>query len=362
MPLNTASQNFLRVALEPWLAVNLSMFFPGIGQLYAGEKWKGLGFIGSAGVLIAIAFWSIFSSSGNTVTGLSCVVLFLMIYVLSLFDAFNCVNKQLNSQILEKIPRNNKDPWFAVFLSRILPGLGHLYGEQAISAAVLLCLIIICSSLTSIFSNLIIFVPIISAVACYHIFVTFPSPRRQRQNLIAVIALFVLIFGLVSSYLPKWINQKIEVFEIPSKSMLPTLQVGDRVFVNKYSHYSPKRGDVVVFKAPESAVTLDAETDKKKEQFFIKRVIGEPGQIVRVTDNFVYINDQPLRETYIVEPPVYEWGPVQVPEHSYVVMGDNRNNSFDSHIWGVLSHNYIVGRAYKVFWPPASIKSLINRN
>jgi signal peptidase I len=313
-------------------------------------------------MLIAIAFWSIFSSSGNTVTGLSCVVLFLIIYVLSLFDAYNCVNKQLNPQVSEKIPRRNKDPWFAVFLSRILPGLGHLYGEKAIFAAVWLCLMIICSSFTSIFSNLIIFVPIISAVACYHVFVTFPNPRRQSQNLVVVIALLVLVFGLVGSYLPKWINQKIELFEIPSKSMLPTLQVGDRVFVNKSSYYLPKRGDVVVFKEPESAITLDAAADKKKAQFFIKRVIGEPGQIVRVADNLVYVNDQPLQETYIVEPPTYEWGPVQVPEKSYVVMGDNRNNSFDSHVWGVLSHNYIVGRAYKVFWPPASIKSLMNPN
>lgn len=363
MPLNTAKgKNFLKLTLEPWLAVNLSMFFPGIGQIYAGERWRGWGLIGGAGVLIAIAFWSIFSSNGNTVTGLSCVVLFLIIYIFSLFDAYNCVNKRLNHQTSEKIPRINKDPWFAVFLSRIIPGLGHLYGEKAIFAAVWLSLIIICSSFTSIFSNLIIFVPIISAVACYHVFVSFPTLRRQRQNLIAVIALLVFVFGLASSYLPKWINQKIEIFEIPSKSMLPTLQIGDRVFVNQSKHYLPKRGDMVVFKEPESAKALDPETDQKKEQFFIKRVIGEPGQIVRVTDNLVYINDQPLQENYIVEPPAYEWGPMQVPELSYIVMGDNRNDSFDSHVWGVLPNNYIIGRAYKIFWPPARIKSLINDN
>jgi signal peptidase I len=360
MPLSAAKGQNSRLSPKPWLAVNLSMFFPGIGQLYAGERLKGLAFIGSQGALLAIAFWSVFSSTGNTVSGLSCLFLSGIIYILSLFDAYTCANKQLNVQSSEKIPRTNKDPWFAVFLSRILPGLGHLYIEKAIFGAVFLVLIIICSSLTRIFSNLLIFVPIISAVACYHAFMTFPKRPRQGQDIIAVIALFVLIFGLVTSYLPNWIYQKIDLFEIPSKSMLPTLQVEDRVLVNKSANYSPQQGDIVVFREPEAAQVLQQETDKKAEHFFIKRVIGQPGQVIRVADGVVYVNDQSLQETYIAEPPAYDWGPVQVPTDSYIVMGDNRNSSFDSHVWGFLAKNYIVGRAYKVCWPPERIKSLMN--
>ncbi len=360
MPLSVAKGQDSKSVPEPWLAVNLSMFFPGIGQVYAGERLKGMGFLCTQMVLIAIASWSIFSSTGNTVTGLGCLFLILIIYIVNLFDAYACVNKQLDVQRSEKIPRIIKDAWFAVFLSRILPGLGQLYIEKAIVGAFLLSLIIIFSTLTSIFSNLLIFVPIISAVACYHAFVAFPRPRRQKQNLITVIAVLVLAFRLFGSYLPTWIQQEIDLFEIPSKSMLPTLEVGDRIFVNKSNDYSPHRGDVMVFREPEGAIVLESETDKKKQQFFVKRVIGEPGQVVRVTDGVVYINNQPLQEGYVAEPPAYQWGPESVPPESYFVMGDNRNNSFDSHVWGFLPKRYIVGRAYKIYWPPARIKSLMS--
>ncbi len=348
------------VLKEPWLAVNLSMFFPGIGQLYSGEKLRGLGFVCTEGVLIAIASWSIFSPPGNTVTGLGCLVAFAIIYLLNLFDAYACASKQQNVQRTEKIPRTHKDPWFAVFLSRILPGLGQLYIEKAIIGGFFLSSIIIVSGLASIFSKLVIFVPIISTVACYHAFVTFPRNPKRRQPLITVIAALVLTFGIITSYLPSWIQQKIELFEIPSKSMLPTLQVGDRVFVNKSSGYSPQRGEIVVFRVPQAARILQTEADKKDEQFFIKRVIGQPGQVVRIADGVVYIDNQPLQESYITEPPAYDWGPMMVPAESYFVMGDNRNKSFDSHVWGFLPGYYLVGQAYKVFWPPESIQSLIS--
>ena len=154
------------VSKEPWLAVNLSMVFPGIGQLYAGEQFRGLGFIGGELILSAIAVWSIFSPTGNTVIGLIFLLLVAVIYIFSLFDAYSCVTKQLNVKSADKIPRTHKDPWFALFLSRILPGLGQLYIEKAILGAVFLSLIIILSGLAKFFSTLVIFIPIISAVAC----------------------------------------------------------------------------------------------------------------------------------------------------------------------------------------------------
>jgi TM2 domain-containing membrane protein YozV len=127
MPLIITSSQNSQSVLEPWLAVNLSMFFPGIGQLYAGKKSRGWGFICCQAALMAIAFWSIFSSNGNTVIGLACLCIAFILYIFGLFDAYNCVIEQLDIQDYEKIPRINKDPWFAVFLTRILPGLGHLY-------------------------------------------------------------------------------------------------------------------------------------------------------------------------------------------------------------------------------------------
>ncbi|HEY9596145.1 MAG TPA: S26 family signal peptidase, partial [Cyanophyceae cyanobacterium] len=246
---------------NPWFAVNLSMFFPGIGQLYAGERLKGIGFIISGVVLLAIAAWSIFSATGNTVTGLICLLLFAIAYLFNLFDAHACINQSVSTQVSEKIPRTHKDPWFAVLLSRILPGLGQLYTGQALIGGVFLSFIIICSSLNTIFSNLLLFPPIISAVACYHVFVTFPRKNTQHYPIIAVLAGCILALGLVISYLPSWVQQEIELFEIPSKSMVPTLQVGDRIFVNKSNNYSPKQGDIIVFIEPESAKLLEAEQE-----------------------------------------------------------------------------------------------------
>jgi signal peptidase I len=134
---------------------------------------------------------------------------------------------------------------------------------------------------------------------------------------------------------------------IPSGSMLPTLQINDRLIIDKLSYRfkNPVRGDIVVFSPTE---TLE------KQNFhdaFIKRVIGTPGDKVEVKGGRVYVNDQPLKEKYIEEKPNYNWGPVTVPPDSYLVLGDNRNNSYDSHYWGFVPREKIIGRAIVRFWP-----------
>jgi signal peptidase I len=134
---------------------------------------------------------------------------------------------------------------------------------------------------------------------------------------------------------------------IPSGSMLPTLQINDRLIVDKLGYHfkNPQRGDVVVFSPTD---TLE------KQNFhdaFIKRVIGLPGDKVEVKDGRVFINDKPLEEDYIADRPQYQYGPVTVPQDQYLVLGDNRNNSYDSHYWGFVPRNHIIGRAVVRFWP-----------
>ena len=141
---------------------------------------------------------------------------------------------------------------------------------------------------------------------------------------------------------------------IPSSSMEPTLEIDDRLIIEKVSYRfrSPKRGDVVVF----------SPTDKLKEQnykdAFIKRVIGIPGDEVEVKKGQVYINGKILTEKYIEEAPNYQYGPITVPKDQYLVLGDNRNNSYDSHYWGFVPRDKLIGRATVRFWPLNRLGSL----
>ncbi|MGP1382695.1 MAG: signal peptidase I [Thainema sp.] len=136
---------------------------------------------------------------------------------------------------------------------------------------------------------------------------------------------------------------------IPSDSMLPTLKIGDRLVVEKVSYrfHQPEPGDIIVFEPPQAL----QERGYLPDQAFIKRVIGQPGQQIEVHNGQVYADGQQLREPYILQPPNYEWGPALVPNDQYFVMGDNRNNSNDSHVWGFLPRQNIIGRAFFRFWP-----------
>ena len=136
---------------------------------------------------------------------------------------------------------------------------------------------------------------------------------------------------------------------IPSDSMLPTLETGDRLVVEKVSYYfhPPQRGDIVVFEPPPQ-LQLQGYT---KDQAFIKRVIGTSGQVISILRGVVYLDKQPLKEDYIYESPNYNLQPIIIPEGTLFVMGDNRNNSNDSHIWGFLPTKNVIGRAVFRFWP-----------
>jgi len=140
---------------------------------------------------------------------------------------------------------------------------------------------------------------------------------------------------------------------IPSSSMEPTLQINDRLIIDKlsYDFSPPKRGDVIVF---------NPTPNLKQQNFkdaFIKRVIGLPGETVEIKNGQVYVDGSALNEPYIAAP-AKQWNPVVVPPDSYLVLGDNRNNSFDSRYWGFVPRNSIIGRAVFRFYPFDRITSL----
>ncbi len=166
--------------------------------------------------------------------------------------------------------------------------------------------------------------------------------QEQKENIkVLAIALSLSLLVRILIAEPRY---------IPSDSMMPTLEVGDRLVIEKvsYNFHPPATGDIIVFEPPQQLQRYGYA----KNQAFIKRIIGLPGDTIRIEEGIVYINDQPLPENYIAEPPEYALlTSVKVPEDKYFVMGDNRNNSNDSHVWGFLPRKNIIGRAIFRFWP-----------
>ncbi|MEA5471223.1 signal peptidase I [Spirulina sp. 06S082] len=142
---------------------------------------------------------------------------------------------------------------------------------------------------------------------------------------------------------------------IPSKSMLPTLEVGDRLVIEKitYLFRKPQRGDVIVFTPPDNAIRCNPSQPQALpiKDAYIKRVIGVPGDTVEVKNDRVFVNGNPLEEDYINDVPQYRFPPVTVPKNRYLVLGDNRNESCDSHVWGFVEAEKIIGHAGFRFFP-----------
>ncbi len=332
---------------EPWLAVNLSMFWPGIGQIYSGNALRGWIFIISQILLSCLGGWLILSSTGDILIGLLLLLATVLVGIGSLFDAHRCA-KKANTISFEELRKSSKDPWFAVFLSRIIPGIGHLYIKKIWQGILFFILFII--------SAIFPLVPIIFwAFIAYHAYVASPVRRERSKSFILIISSLLVISSLGSVLQAFLIRSFVaEARYIPSGSMLPTLQINDRLIIDKWSYRSqpPQRGDIVLFSPTE---------ELKQQNFkdaFISRLIGIPGDKVEVKGGKVYVNNQPLEENYIEDTPNYQFGPVTVPANSYFVLGDNRNNSYDSHYWGFVPRENIIGKATKRFWPPEQMGSI----
>jgi signal peptidase I len=159
----------------------------------------------------------------------------------------------------------------------------------------------------------------------------------------------IIIAGITALLL---IHFVVRTFYIPSTSMVPTLLVKDYIMVNEFifRFREPQKKDIVVFKPPPSANAEDKD--------FIKRVVATENDDVEVKDGKLLINGVPQDEPYINEPPDYNLEKLKVPSGFLYVMGDNRNNSDDSHIWGFLPKRNVKGKAFLIFWPPQRVRLL----
>lgn len=192
-----------------------------------------------------------------------------------------------------------------------------------------------------------------------------PVPRRSAldvrsafreiiETILLTLIIFLVVRGLVQPY------------RVEGTSMEPNLHSGQFLLVNKavyfhiddetlgkylpflkrpdgrpfYLFQAPERGDVVVFRFP-----------KEPTRDFVKRVIAVPGEIVEVRNGVVFINGQRLDEPYLRDRASYNFGPEKVPADNFFVLGDNRDNSSDSHVWGMVPSDMIIGKAWISYWP-----------
>jgi signal peptidase I len=184
--------------------------------------------------------------------------------------------------------------------------------------------------------------------------------RRAGETPVLIVAALVLAF-LIKTFL-------VQAFYIPSGSMIPTLEIGDRVLVEKvtYRFSDPARGDVIVFQRPGAEQPTGvgpairsfleglglAQPDEDID--LIKRVIGLPGETVEIVDGVVRVDGRGLREDYVLDFEA-DWGPQAVPPGSYFMLGDNRGNSDDSrYSLGTVPRDHVVGKAFVILWPPGN--------
>lgn len=155
--------------------------------------------------------------------------------------------------------------------------------------------------------------------------------RELIETLLLTLVIFLLIRFAVQN------------FRVEGFSMEPNFHDGQFLLVNKveYMLHYPERGDVIVFRFP-----INPSRD------FIKRVIGLPGERVEIINGNVFINGDPLPEDYPHNQGTYNYGPVTVGADELFVLGDNRNNSSDSHSWGMVPDKNTIGKAWLTYWPP----------
>ena len=172
-------------------------------------------------------------------------------------------------------------------------------------------------------------------------------PARKRSPVASFFleTLQTVLMALVLYFLIDLVLGRVRVENI---SMEPTLKPGQFILVNKLAYRLGDfhRGDVVIFHYP-----------RNPSEDYIKRIIGLPGDNVKVGNGLVMVNDQPLDEPYIAAAPQYN-GDWVVPDDQIFVLGDNRNQSSDSHSWGFVPHSYVVGRALVIYWPLDDLKIL----
>ena len=375
---------------EPWLAVFLSTLWPGAGQMYRGEKSRGIFFVITWLAILFLTALSVYEflateDAGTArfllIVAAASAVIVLLFGMYALFDAYAIARDYNARHGVSAASTVARKPWLAVFLSYLLPGIGHLYAKQTVRGTILLVAALVVFAAESEWLVFSLASVLLSFFAMKDAFdsagdMNGSSVRFLKQGT-PLLLLVVVMTALHSFPFEELVKTRLmQAYKIPTGSMLPTLNVGDFLLVDKSEKAkgAVSRGSVVVFKYP-------VNPEKK----FIKRVIGMKGDKVQVITGDLYVNEQAVSalpgDSPGVKGPEHEYpkaafyeerlgnvqyriqrlidradqslmneGPWVVPEGSLFVLGDNRDNSQDSRQWGPVPKEYIEGKALKIFW------------
>jgi signal peptidase I len=258
-----------------------------------------------------------------------------------------------------------RKPWIAGALTFFSIGLGHLYHGDLKKGVILffggqLFLILAYSSFLFYppYGLVIAFIVvlfyliycIVDAVKGAKVFKISYTVKKYNRWYIYLLYWFVATIVIQSNIQIAVKNNIVQNYKIPSGAMKPTIQIGDRIIVDKltYKNSEPKRGDIVIFPFPE---------DPSKD--FTKRIVGMGGESIEIKNKQVFINGDPYQEDYAIyndsnvfpknEQPRDNFGPVKIPEDSLFVMGDNRDQSYDSRFWGFVKKSSVKGRIKGIY-------------
>jgi signal peptidase I len=255
--------------------------------------------------------------------------------------------------------------WIAGLLSLVEPGLGQVYNGQARKGLLILTLplliipgMILCLNAESIVPFLCAFLLLVLG---YYIVVVSDAiltarklgdeyQLKQYNKTVVYVGIILLVFVASTALSALVKNNYIKAYKIPASSMAPTLFIGDHILVDRRSAARiPNHGDLVIFEYP-----VDPEKD------FIKRVVAVGGDTLEIRNKELWVNNKPVNEAYVIHKDSKvlpasmakrdNYGPVTVPPDSYFVMGDNRDESYDSRFWGFVEKAKIKGTVRSIYW------------
>lgn len=363
-----------RLRLPRWGGVVASYLIPGFGQIAEGRLVSGVAWFVGMEIGVVLVIWVAASPQFPDVTAALCLAgLLSIIWICMLVHTYRV------SIGLREIDANR--PWIGALLSCFIPGLGQLYGGEKAWGGLFIVMTIGSGMLPKALQLVAFYVlQVCSAVRVFRI-------RRWRENvdrptvavfvwtwLVHLVVVLLLVLG-IRTFL-------VHPFKIPTATMEPTLRgirklpsgltsEGDHVFVDKFTYriHAPKRGDIVVFRTDKIAALVGSS----RAAYYMKRIVGLPGERVSLKPPFLYINGQRVTEPPILEaiqnrergysgyvlPSTYppakylhdETDSVQLGDDEYFVLGDNSTSSLDSRFWGPLQRRSIVGHVTKIYWP-----------